>query len=405
MPVPGLRAHLGVRQAVRVLAVAAFAGGLLVAVTLADLAGGAFFVAYGGIGAYLAIQRPRNPIGWLLMGTGWGLCIGSAPLELPRETLLAGSLDPWQTFVAWANGCGWSIAFACFFSLALVFPSGSMPRGRVRWPARITLLAMVGLAGLMWTAPALSLTLSPNGASVVAPNPIAVASSSPLWDIYPGPDATYAIMFGLMVLSVLALIGRYRRSVGLERLQYRWLVTAIVLVAVTNFIWAVATFGFDVNQFAITWTAVVVAYLSVPVAVAVAIQRYRLYDIDRIISRSIAYGIVTVLVAGVFGLGILLISSTLGSVAEGQSIAVAGATLLACAVAQPALRRIRSVVDRRFDRARYDADRTAISFSARLRDETDVEAVTDDLIATARTTVAPTTTSVWIRSPAAGAPR
>ena len=390
--------------AIRALAIVAFIAGLLVTVNLADVAGGASFVAYGGIGAYLVIQRPRHPIGWLLIGVGWGLCIGSARLALSIETLLAGSLDPWQTFLVWANGCGWSIAFVCFFGLALVFPRGSMPHGRGRWPARITLLAMIGLAALMWIAPALSITLSPSGTSVQVPNPIAVAPTSPLWALYPGPDATYAIMFTLIVLSVLALVGRYRRSTGQERLQYRWLVTAILLVAITNFLWVVATFAFEVNQFALTWSAVIVAYLCVPVAVAVAIQRYRLYDIDRLISRSIAYIAAVVVLAALFGGVVLLLSTalaSLASLAQAQTIAVAGSTLITYAALQPVLGRVRRAVDRRFDRTRYDAGLTVIAFADRLRSETNVEAVTTDLTVTALAVVAPASASLWLRPRAA----
>jgi hypothetical protein len=387
--------------AIRVLAIAALVVGSLVAVRLSDLAGSAFYVAYAAIGAYLVIQRPRNPIGWLLIGVGWGLCIGSLRVELSAETLLSGTLDPTQTFVMWANGCGWSIAFVCFFTLAVVFPTGSLPRGQARWPIRIGLVAMVGLAILMWMGPTLSISLSPSGASVQVPNPTAVAPGSPLWAFYPGADLTYATMFGFLLLSVLALVQRYRRSTGQGRLQYRWLVAAIVLVAVTNFWWALATFVLGFNQYGPAWWTVVVAYLTVPVAVAVAIQRYRLYNIDRIISRSIGYAGATAVLAGVFGATVLLLSTALASLAQAQTIAVAGSTLITYAALQPVLGRVRRAVDRRFDRTRYDAELTVIAFADRLRSETNVEAVTTDLTSTSRAVVAPTSASLWLRPHAA----
>ena len=385
----------------RVLAVTALVVGSLVAFRLSDAAGTAFFLAYGSIGAYLAVQRPRNPIGWLLIGVGWGLCIGSLRVELPAETLLHGSLDPMQTFVMWANGCGWSIAFVTFFMLTLVFPTGSLPKGRGRWPVRLGLATMIGLAAIMWTGPTLSVSLSPSGNSVQVPNPIAVAPDVPLWALYPGGDLVYALMFGLLLLGVVALVLRYRRSMGQERLQYRWLVAAIVLVAMANFIWAVTTFGLGFSQYGPTWYAVVVAYLTVPVAVAVAIQRYRLYDIDRLISRSIAYAAALAVLATVFGAAVLFLSSVLASLAplaQAQTIAVAGSTLITYAALQPVLGRVRRAVDRRFDRTRYDAEQTVVAFADRLRNETNVEAVTTDLTATTRVVVAPTSTSLWIRS-------
>jgi hypothetical protein len=166
---------------------------------------------------------------------------------------------------------------------------------------------------------------------------------------------------------------------------------------IANGIWAVATFPFQLDPNGPAWLLLVIAYLTVPIAIAVAILRYRLYDIDRIISRSIAYAMVSAVLLAVFGAAVLLLSSALSSVAGGQSIAVAGSTLIAYAAFQPVLGRVRRAVDRRFDRARYDGERTATMFATRLRDETDVEAVLRDLATTTRSVVAPTSLSLWLR--------
>jgi membrane protein implicated in regulation of membrane protease activity len=122
-----------------------------------------------------------------------------------------------------------------------------------------------------------------------------------------------------------------------------------------------------------------------------------LYEIDRIVSRSIAYVVVSAVLLAVFGAAILMLSAALSSVAGGKSIAVAASTLVAYAACQPVLGRVRRTVDRRFDRARYDGERTATVFAARVRDETDVKAVIDDLAATSRSVVAPISLTVWLR--------
>jgi uncharacterized membrane protein YbhN (UPF0104 family) len=142
---------------------------------------------------------------------------------------------------------------------------------------------------------------------------------------------------------------------------------------------------------------VLIAYPTIPIAVTVAILRYRLYEIDRIISRTIAYAIVSVILIGVFGVVVVLLSTILSTFAEGQTLAVAGSTLVAFAIAQPVLGRVRRDVDRRFDRARYDHERTVAAFTSRVRDEIDVDAVSGDLASTTRAAVAPAHVSLWLR--------
>ena len=144
---------------------------------------------------------------------------------------------------------------------------------------------------------------------------------------------------------------------------------------------------------------VLVAYVTVPLSILIAISRYRLFEIDRIISRTIAYGAALIVLAAVFSGAVLLLSSALASFAfaQAQSIAVAASTLLTFAVLQPVARRIRRDVDRRFDRTRYDAEQTVQAFADRLRHETNVQAVTVDLAATTQAVVAPTSTSLWLR--------
>ena len=382
----------------RIVVIGVTAGGLLVAALLADLAGVVLFSTFAGIGAYLAVRRPRNSVGWLLMTTGWGLALGRVRCNVPLDVLLAGRLDPLQAVTAWANACGWSIVFIGFFGVTLVFPRGHLPAGRGRWLSRIAVGAMVGLAVLTAVSPTINVTLTSQPTSMDVPNPFAWFPGASWWALVPDPTPLFATMFAIFAAGLVALVVRARRSVGLERLQYRWLVTAIVLVAIASASWAVTTILLEIDPNGLPVLFVAISYPSVPIAIAFAILRYRLYEIDRILSRTIAYAIVSAIVGGVFGAAVLLLSTGLASFAQGQTIAVAASTLAAYAIFQPVLRRVRRDVDRRFDRKRYDGERTAISFSARLRDVTNMEAVTIDLTETITSAVAPASLSLWLRS-------
>jgi hypothetical protein len=382
------------------------ARGLVIALTLAfgvatamaaDPSGLLFFVAFAGTGAYLVIQRPRNSVGWFVMVTGYGLAIGSVRCTVPIDTLLKGELDPFQAFTAWANGCGWAIAFFGFYGITIVFPSGHLGSGDERILGRFGFGVVVALAVVMAVGPVITVTTAQAGVGANVPNPLAFAPGAAFWALVPDPSLIYVALFAMVVAGVIALIRRYQRSAGLERLQYRWLVTAMAFVAVANLIWAIVTLGLQLDSAWITWLVVLVAYPTVPIAILVAIMRYRLYDIDRLISRSIAYAGVLIVLAAVFGATVLALSFLLASFAQGMTIAVAGSTLITYALLQPVLGRIRRYVDRRFDRTRYDAELTAIAFADRLRSETNVEAVTTDLTATTRAVVAPSSTSLWIR--------
>jgi hypothetical protein len=384
------------------LVLVSLAAGILMSVARADLPGAVFFVSYTGIGAFLVTRRPANSVGWLLMLTGWGLAIGSLRCNVPLETLLAGRLDPGQALSAWGNGTGWSLAFIGLTGIALVFPSGRLPSGRSRWLASVALGGVIAISALLVVGPTITVTVAQTGASVDVPNPLAVLPDARFWVLVPEPVVLYATLFGVLVAALVWLGARYRRAASLERLQYRWLVAAIGLVAVATGIWAANQFWLNAGTFSagnvVGDIVVLFTYPAVPLAIAVAVLRYRLYEIDRIISRSIAYALVSAILASVFVVGVVLLSTILASFAEGQTLAVAGSTFVAFAVAQPLLGRVRRAVDRRFDRTRYDHERTVADFSARLRDEINVDAVTDDLAATTRAAVAPKTLSLWLRS-------
>jgi hypothetical protein len=373
------------------------AAGFVMAVVLTDFAGTIFFVAFAGVGALLAQRLPTNSVGWLLMLMGWGLMIATVHITAPVEWLGTDRLSPFQNALAWANAWGWSPIFVGFLAITIVFPSGRLPGGRGRRPALLALGLAIGLSVLIAIAPTINVTSALTGEATDAPNPFAVAPDAPFWVLMPTPGIAYALLFAVVAAGVVALLARYRRAVGLERVQMRWLVAAIAAAAVANVIWAIFVTVLDTGSI-LPWVLVGVVYPCIPIAIAFAVFRYRLFDIDRIISRTIAYGAVVVVLGVVFGAGVVILSSALASVAQqAESIAVAASTLLTYAVLQPVVVRIRRIVDRRFDRTRYDAEQTVQAFAVRLRHETNVESVRDDLTATTRAVVAPMSTSLWLR--------
>jgi hypothetical protein len=397
MPDRGPEARRPWRIAIWATIVGLFLAGAGVTLAFADGGGVAFYGTYAGIGAYLALRRPTNSIGWLLLAAGWGLGLGTVTVRSSLVALETSRLDPVEAFTAWANGWGWALAFVAIFGIAVVFPGGRLPSGPARWPSIAGLAGLTTLATALAVGPEINVTVPELGRAFDVPNPFAVRPDAAVWDLVPDPATLFVMMFGFVVVGFVYLVVRGRRSTGVERLQMRWLIAGVACVAVASSIWAVVTVLLVIDS-PLTSIGLLVAYTMVPIAIAVAVLRYRLFEIDRLISRTIAYAVVSVILVGVFVCGVLLLSTALTSVAGGQTIAVAGSTLIAYALFQPVLRRVRRDVDRRFDRARYDADRTVGAFAERLRQETDMETVTDDLAATARRAVAPSSMALWLRS-------
>lgn len=211
----------------------------------------------------------------------------------------------------------------------------------------------------------------------------------------------YAIMYPAMaglaaacVAASASLFVRYRRSRGVERQQLKWFAFEAIILAV-----AVTVGSFDQVD---KWAAVflIAAIALAPILIGIAIFRYHLYDIDIIINRAIVYGLTTAAIAASFFLGIVVLQAPLRAVTGGSEIAVAGSTLACFALFQPLRRRIQETVDRRFYRSRYDAVRILDTFSARLRDEVDLDAVRSDLVEAVRDTVQPVYASIWLRGSA-----
>jgi LPXTG-motif cell wall-anchored protein len=345
------------------------------------------FGAFMAVGALIVAHRPGNDIGWIFSA----IALLAATTQLASEysvyayTTRPGSL-PGAILAAWYGSWPWWLVFA----LALVFTPLLFPTGRLlspRWRPVAWLAGAVTAALMMLTT--FEANLGTIGGQVIA-NPIGVA-----WVANPQTGAVGTTLFGLLILSIVAafasLVIRFRRSRGEERQQLKWFTFACALLPL-------AAVG-DALPAAVGGGLVFGALIVfLPVATGIAILRYRLYDIDRLINRTLVYGLLTALLAGVYAATVLVLGQVFGGVGKDPpSWAVAGATLAVAALFQPGRRRIQAVVDRRFNRRKYNAARTVEAFSVRLRDEVDLDALAAELLTVANQTMQPTTMSLWLR--------
>ncbi len=382
--------------------VRAVALGLLFAVLLIGSlflvapAGVLLLVAYSSTGLVLAARRPRQPIAWLLVLIGIGLAMGNVIVRGAMPAIVAGTTTSFESFTVWANGTGWGLAFVCLVALAFVFPGGSLPTNRARRIAVAWLTMSIVCAVLIAVAPVVNMTPTGSAFGINVPNPYAILPGSAAWSVIPDSGSLFTFLFVLVATSLLALFVRFRRSSGLERLQYRWLVWSIVVVTLATVVWATAmTLRVDAGQLFIV--PLVIAYPCVPIAVVIAVLRYRLYEIDRLVSRTLGWALATTMVLALFVVAVLALQAFLAGLIQGQALAVAASTLLAFAVFQPVRARVQALVDRRFDRPRLEAERSLEVFGERLQHEVDLRAVTRDVEETVVGTLRPSAAALWIR--------
>jgi hypothetical protein len=347
-------------------------------------------LSWASTGAFLMIRRPENAVGRLMVvaGAGYALSMFCTALafafaaERTAQGQRLAELAGWFAVVCTQFG-------ASLFLVGFIFPTGQAQSPR--W-AKIVRLAWPGM--VLFSA-ALLLQPGPLHLFPTLQNPFGVGPD------LRGDQTTSPLFAAFSVLLApgfaISMTSRYRTASRAEQQQLKWFALALVV--------AVMSVGFAALQEMVAartpdefgLTAYGLAAAGVPVAITIAILRHHLYDIDRIVSRTIAYAIVSAILVLVFGGAIVLSSTALASFAQGQTIAVAAATLTAFVAFQPVLRRVRRNVDRRFDRARYDAEQTVAGFSARLRDEVDIATVATDLRSTVQGAVNPASLGLWIR--------
>jgi hypothetical protein len=346
---------------------------------LLTLAFGSFLI----VGCLLLARRPDNVIGGIFTAVGLLTATAAVAEGYAKYAYVThpGPL-PGRLVAAWVFGWIW----APTIMLTVVFPLLLFPTGRSlspRWQP-LTWLA-VGATAALTILSALSPTL-PITEGHNIDNPIGVAAANQT-----GPLAAIVTSLSLFLVAaaVISLVVRFRRSQGVERQQLKWFTYAGALVLLTPL--GSLFFPSLGNRF-------FVVVIALPVAVGIAILRYRLYDIDRLINRTLVYGLLTALLAGVYAGAVLILGQMFGGVSgDPPTWAVAGATLTVAALFQPARRRIQAVVDRRFNRRKYDTAKTVEAFSARLRDEVDLDALTAELLVVVDQTMQPTRASLWLR--------
>ncbi len=349
--------------------------------------------SFAAVGALLISRVPANPIGILLLAAGTGLA--AAMIIGTYADLGALHVPPWP----W-SGPARILQVTLFvypFMIALigvplVFPDGHLPSPRFRWVVRITIANMVA-----WTLSAIL-----RGALDGPP-----AMESPDRDVLDLILGAVSIFFLVATIvsfgaGAIALWVRFRRGDPVQRQQVKWLLAVVGLGAI---ILPLSFVPLDASPelASLLTTIVILTLFALPVVIGIAILRYRLFEIDRLISRTLSWAVVSGILVGAFGGVVVAMQALLAEFTQGETLAVAASTLVAFALFQPVRRRVQSVIDRRFNRSRYDAERTAAAFAERLRGQVDLAGVESDLARTVEAALRPTSTGVWLRvGPKAG---
>ena len=344
--------------------------------------------SYSTVGAVVAPRLRKSPIGWLFCAIGLAFSVVHFSAEYAIYALLAwpGSL-PWGEVSIWIWAWVWVPAIGLIVFLDLLFPDGRLPGARWRWFARFTIAAV--LVGVLLTAfspgPILQLPI---------PNPLGIGA---LPNVY---SAVEAFMYALVVVGATSMLLRLRRVGWIARQQIKWFAytTAVAIsgVILKNTIFPI------VDEPWVWWAGFVLAVVGLagnPIGMGVAVLKYRLYNIDFLINRTLVYGSLTALLALIYFGGVALTQATLRTFTdqvEQPQLAIVVSTLFIAALFNPFRRRIQSVVDRRFYRKKYDTRKTLETFSAQLRNETDLDALSDDLVGVVRETMQPAHVSLWL---------
>jgi hypothetical protein len=333
------------------------------------------------VGALIASRLPANPYGWLWCAVGLAYAVND--LAGP----LAGVLD-WPSWVQWILE-SWGLVglIGLFVFVFLLFPTGRLPSRRWRWLARAdAVTTLLLLVAVLFFA-------DPDDPSAAGPWAVQGAGGR-----YLGAAAIAAVygLFALVFASMFSLVLRFRRGGPVERRQLTWFLYATAVNAV--FLLLDSVLGVLPPTLLVEVVSAA-SFALLPLAVGVAVFRYRLFEIDRIVSRTVSYGLLSAGLIGLYLLVVAFLRPLLEPLTGSSALAVAGSTLAVAAAFNPARRRLQAAVDRRFDRARYDAARAVEAFTARLRDQVDLDEIAAGLCDTVVATVAPGRVGVWLRGP------
>jgi hypothetical protein len=346
---------------------------------------------YATVGAIVASRLPESSIGWLFCAIALAFGVTHFSAEYANYTVLAppGSLPGVEVF-AWLTSWVWVAGLGLVVFLDLLFPNGRLPSARWRWFARFTAIALVPAATLAALSPGriISSTLH---------KPLGIEGLPNV------SKEVEAFMYALVVVGASSMLMRLRYSGRIERQQIKWFAYATVVVIsgviLKNVVYPVVSVTW------VWWVGLIltaVGVVSSPVAMGLAILRYRLYEIDLIINRTLVYVSLTATLAAVYLGGVVLLQYVFRTLTGGESqLAIVASTLTIAAMFSPLRRRIQALVDRRFYRRKYDARKTLEAFSAKLRDETDLEALSGDLLEVVQETMQPAHISLWLRPDAA----
>jgi hypothetical protein len=344
--------------------------------------------AFAAAGWVLAFRRPANPLGWIMLGGAFFFALSEdasyytvADYGLRHGDLPLGGM-------ALLAQPGWAPGIVLLGLLVLLFPDGRLPSSRWRW-----LVATYAAVAALWMAGTVVLTvraLADHRTQVDSGGNLLLLSghdpAAGWWNVL--QDLFFPLLIACWLASIAGQALSFRRSSGERRQQLKWLLagSAATLVAL----------GLAALLRSVPWLSDVIGvigFLALPVSIGVAVLRYRLFDIDRIVSRTLAYAIVTGLLVGVYAGLVLLTTEVFGF---HTPVAVAASTLAAAALFTPVRRRVQRLVDRRFNRARYDAETTVAAFADRLKDAVNLDAARDDLAKTVHQALEPAHLSVWV---------
>jgi hypothetical protein len=382
----------GVGVAVIAALAASYAGqsaGATPAKILAALSTVGSLLAFVLCGALIVSRQPRNIVGWLLMIPG---------LALPASTLATswlGSMPPPQDvtplwwLVLWSLSWSWILLIFPILHLLLTFPAGRLLSSRWRWAVVLEVLMLAVFLAFAAFKADLGVLVNDEIVWVVAnpigfvPNDLFEASLGGLWELG---------LVVLTVVSVSAVVLRFRRGSTVERQQLKWPLLAVI-------VFGAVYAGASIEASLVDDGSILLGFAlaGIPISVAIAVLRYRLFAIDHIISRTVSWTAITAILVVVFIGGVLGMQTLLSGVTQDQTLAVAASTLVAFALFQPLRRRVQRVVDRRFDRARYDGQTMTAVFADRVRNEVDLAILRDELVATAADAVRPAGAGLWLR--------